>query len=316
MQRWFILLILILLSLLGCATTDTTDKDTSAKKVSTSISKIEKWVENDLLPLLVKKIKNNPNLKNKAFTIAAWDVEKNSINTQVDDLTKEIRERLSAGLLKHRVGGYIPLSLPKPLVSTHHNRLADINCGGYRNIEMYVLINTRISALNDNLIIRVQGAFPRGEGFEFIPGLSEIFECTASSRIKTTIAQTKAANYLRGLRYLPFDISQKDFLSSYLAHRVSCIFKNMSKGDELIVFMDRSRLGEDVFLNDTFNILEMYLDKFHEIRMVSDRSSANVIMYCKAIPIDTELCQVWLTTEMIKGGIKIGASTETYIKKK
>ena len=70
------------------------------------------------------------------------------------------------------------------------------------------------------------------EQSRFIPisGLSETFSCAPSEKLLALSKDTRVDEYLRGLRYLPFEESQKDLMAAYLARRVSCIFQSMAEG--------------------------------------------------------------------------------------
>ena len=318
MIRWLVMLYILPLIFFGCKTPGTSPQGPSPQvSTGSSFEKIDRWIHNDLLPVLVKKITKNPNLKGKAFTIAGWDVEKNSIKAGIDTLTKEIIESISSELRKYRGIDYVPRSPIRPLDLTHQERLVDLHCDEYRHIEWYLLLTVRINKLTGKLSLTVHGAFPERVYFKNVPGLSMDFECDVSQKVLTLLSQSKTDEYLRGLRYLPFDESQKDLLAAYLARRVSCIFKDMSGGDEFVVFVDQSNAGINSFFRETFHIIELYLDQFREIKMTSDRSKADVVMTCEAISISGDLCQVWLTAKEANGkGGGIGASTAAYLKKK
>ena len=152
----------------------------------------------------------------------------------------------------------------------------------------------------------------RGGRLSFIDGFSENFECDSSEKLKSLLDKSKTDEYLRGLRYLPFETGQKDLLASYLATRTSCIFRELPEAENYKVFMDRSGIGNDQYLQNVFTMIEMYLDRFREIEIVMENNKANITLYCKAVRVNDELNQVWVTT----GRKKIGASVEAYVKKK
>jgi len=316
MIRWLVFLCMLPLIFFGCQT-PSTQPPVSNPPVSTdsSVEKIDGWINNDLLPELVKRIKKNPNLKGKAFTLAGWDAEKNSIQINTDTLTKEIMVRIGNKLRKHRGIDYVPRSHVRPLDFTHQERLVDLACDEYRNIEWYLFITARMERLTGRFSLSVHGAIPDGSRFKNVPGVSFDHSFEASEKLRTLLSESKADEYLRGLRYLPFDEGQKDLLAAYLARRVSCIFQDMSDGDELVVFVDQSNIGTGPFFKETFGMIELYLDKFREIEMTPNRSNANVVMACKVIPVSGDTSQVWLTATKGMGG-GIGASTVAYLKKR
>ena len=313
MIRWLVFLCMLTLIFFGCQTTPTNPPVSTGS----SVEKIDRWVNNDLLPELVKKIRKNPNLKGKAFTLAGWDAGKNSIKIEMDTLTKEIMVRIGNKLRKHPGINYVPRSPVRPLDLEHQESLFNLQCEGYRNIEWYLLVTARMDKLTGKLSLSVHGAYPEGSYFKNVQGVSFDHSFDASENLRTLFSESKADEYLRGLRYLPFNEDQKDLLAAYLARRVSCIFKDMSVGDELVVFVDQPGNGKGAFFRNTFDMIRLYLDQFREIRMTSKRSSADVVMTCKVIPVSGDVSQIWLTAEETKGmGSGIGASTVAYLKKK
>ena len=318
MIRWLVFLCMLPLIFFGCQT-PTTPPPEALPPISggSSGEKIVGWINNDLLPELVKKITKNPNLKGRAFTIAGWDVEKNSIKVDIDTLTKEIIVRIGNELRKHHGIDYVPRSPIKPIDLNHQERLVSLHCDTYRNIEWYLLVTARVNEITHKLSLTVHGAIPDEGYFKNVPGLSFGSSFDASENLRALLSESKADEYLRGLRYLPFNGNQKDLLAAYLARRASCIFKDMSAGGELVVFVDQPKNGKGSFFRSTFDMIRLYLDQFREIRMTSNQSRADVVMTCKVIPVSGDMSQVWLTAKETKGmGGGIGASTVAYLKKK
>jgi len=151
----------------------------------------------------------------------------------------------------------------------------------------------------------------RNGNLKFVDGLSERFECVVTDSLKKLLSHKQTDEYLRGLRYLPFESGQKDMLASYLAKRTTCIFRELDK-ENYKVFIDRSNLKKDSFLTDVFAMIENYLDQFREIEIVVDKNRANVTLFSKSIRVNDDLIQVWVST----GQQRIGASVEAYVKKK
>lgn len=299
--------------IMGCVSTPSTEKKDQGQQAS--IHEIDQWID-QLMPQLVRKVTKNPNLKGKAFTLAAWDVEKNTLKTQISALEKDLMQQLTTKLLEHPGVNCVPRSPVKPLDLTHQDRLMEISCEAYRDIEWYLLLTARIRPTTGKLAVRIHGAFPDQNHFKPIAGLSESFTCSPTPRLTQLLDKTHVDEYLRGLRYLPFRNDQKDLIAAYLARRASCIFRSMAQGDSFTVYVDKTDFQSSSFFRDMLSIIALYLDQFQEIRMVSRPPGANALMICKTYRITEDLCQVWITVESKKGGKKIGASTATYIKKK
>ena len=79
MIRTILVVICIFFLVTGCVTTNGNRQDADEKPIlSGSIHEIDQWIDS-IVPQLARKITKNPNLKGKAFTLAAWDVQKNTL---------------------------------------------------------------------------------------------------------------------------------------------------------------------------------------------------------------------------------------------
>ncbi len=286
---------------------------TNAGKAELSDNTLDSWINKDLVPKIVAKITSDRDLRYLPFIIVGWDVDQQSIKTEVDELTKEVREKIINALLAKGEGVNMAVrSGVQPLDMTHHANLEDVPCNDYRDVGMMILLTVRIAPLTGKLQLQVKGGVLQDGRLRFVDGFSESFECDSTEGMKSLLSKSKTDEYLRGLRYLPFEAGQKDLLASYLATRTSCIFRELPEAENYKVFMDRSGIGSDQYLQDVFTMIEMYLDRFREIEIVMDKNKADITLYCKAIRVSDELNQVWVTT----GRKKIGASVEAYVKKK
>ncbi|RLB68922.1 MAG: hypothetical protein DRH07_11770 [Deltaproteobacteria bacterium] len=303
-------IMVVLLALFSCHPAMNAPTNTTSSSDSEAL---DQWIDQDLVPKIVARITSDRDLKYLPFIIVGWDVDQQSIKTEVDALTKEVREKIVNVLLARGEGvNMVVRSGVKPLDMTHHANLEDVPCNDYQDVGMMVLLTARIAPLTGKLQLQVKGGVLRGGRLSFIDGFSENFECDSSEKLKSLLDKSKTDEYLRGLRYLPFETGQKDLLASYLATRTSCIFRELPEAENYKVFMDRSGIGNDQYLQNVFTMIEMYLDRFREIEIVMENNKANITLYCKAVRVNDELNQVWVTT----GRKKIGASVEAYVKKK
>lgn len=317
MKRFCLSLIFyfVLLGFISCQTSMTRygeeSPPVSAPAAETKV--LEDWVENELADAIVKILEENRDVRHRPFVIVGWDYQKQTLKTEIDQLSNEIREMMIGVLMRQQNDDLRLVMRAPPVVQKHHDD--KITCADYREVGLYVILKTRYSELKRAIVIEVNGVLLEGEKFRFVQGLSEKIRLKADARMLSMLNTTVPDEYLRGLRYLPFAAGQKDLMASYLVCRLICTFSENMSRDDYIVYMDKNRYENNPFLDDIFDLVGHYLNKYREIEVVSDRQQANIFLSCSSSNLAGELQQVWISSEGINNH-KLGPAVVAYIKKK
>jgi len=273
------------------------------------------WIEETLIPYLTEQLSRHPRFKGQPFLLVG--LEGDNIQTDINDLTAQIREKIVDALL---VKPGIQMSWrPAARPWRHHQSLAELSCADYRRIQFYIGIDAGLTKVDRSLYVKVRAldlkeeTWVSGFGLSWTgkPGINQL----------NALHHRKADEYLRGLRPLPFNGREPDLLASYLARNLSCLFRQQEM-DEIIVYMNRRELegapdtapnGGGCF-NTTLDLVGNYLARFREVRVTHDPQHATVLLDPKIHGIHDNLYQIWVSAR-VKGGETAlsGIETETYV---
>lgn len=276
--------------------------------VGASDEPLNEWVKNQLTPYLVQQLGKHPKFKGESFLLIR--IQGDDVQAEIDDLTGHIRERVMDGLLAEPGINLVWRPAVKPW--QHHQSLEDLNCAEYRKIRYYVCIDTGLTKVDGRLYVKVR-ALNLEEG-AWVSGFGMSWTGSPTKRQVAALGRTHTDEYLRGLRPLPFMGAEPDLLASYLAHNLSCLFKQREI-DNVIVYVDKKGSGQRVFFKTVLDLVANYLARFREVRVTQDPEQANVTIKTDIHPIHGGLYQVWVSALYKDGDQYVpGTETEAYVR--
>ena len=95
---------------------------------------LDVWLEKTLIPYLVQQFGQHPRFKGRPVLLV--DMQADNVQSRIDELTDQIREKIIDALLKEPG---LDLSW-RPAIQPwqHHQSLEDVSCGDYRNIHGHI----------------------------------------------------------------------------------------------------------------------------------------------------------------------------------
>ena len=269
---------------------------------------LENWIQDIATPYLIKELGDNPRFKGKSFLIVNMD--KNDVESEIDDLTMQIREDIiDAILVKSGIG-----LVWKPSIKQleHHTNVENIECNRLNKEDYYIGIDAVISSTTGKLKVKIR-ALDIAEK-KWITGFAvPIFKGNPSSMQKKSLQKKSPDNYLLGLRPLPFNERQADLLAAYLSRNLSCLFSNMEL-DEIIVYVKNESLSKIEYFQNAFNLISNYLARYRKVTVTDNPFQANILIKVKVEKIYKGLFQVWVSAKYKKNGIYVpGRETDAYV---
>lgn len=266
------------------------------------------WVEQQLVPYVVKQLGQHPKFKNQPFLVVS--MKGDDIQPEIDDLTHYIRNRIIAALLQ--TPGVNPRWRPTARPWKHHRRLADLSCGEFSQVRYYIGIDIHFSPLNQATEVSIRALDTHQNSW-----VSGFYQ---SWHGRLNPAQHKALNhryqdeYLRGLRPLPFTASQPDLLASYLAHNLSCLLRHSQSDDEVLIYARHPATEIRPYFRTALGLVDNYLGRFREVQITHEAQQASVILESQVHYLHDRLYQVWVTLRKAQGNRHLpGTETEAYV---
>ncbi len=278
-------------------------------------SALTPWIEEVLIPYLTEQLSRHPRFNGQPFLLVG--MEGDNIQTDINDLTAQIRERIADALLAQPG---IQLSW-RPAVRPwrHHQSLEELSCADYRRIQFYIGIDAGLTKVDRSLYVKVRALDLKEE--TWVSGFGLSWSGRPGINQLNALHHRQADEYLRGLRPLPFNGGEPDLLASYLAQNLSCLFRQQEM-DEIIVYMNRKELAGAPkgalnwggCFNTTLDLVGNYLSRFREVRVTEDPQHATVVIDPEIHAIHDNLYQIWVSAR-VKGGETAlsGIETETYL---
>jgi len=264
------------------------------------------WVDQSLIPYLTEQISLHPKFKGEPFLIVS--MKEDDIRPEINDLTRQIRNRIKDALITKPGVNLVWRPSVKPW--GHQRRLGDVECDEGRKINFYLGIDTGFTPVDNMLYVKIR-ALDMVEK-KWTDGFGRSWEGLPTKKQKEAMGRVKMDEYLRGLRPLPFTQKHPDLVAAYLAHNLSCIFRQIET-DEIKVYIEQPT-GQIAFFQSTVKLVKKYIAKFREIKITDDRSKANVIASPEIETIYNNLYQIWVTVKDKKGQEYLGgAEAETYV---
>ncbi len=268
---------------------------------------LDRWMEHEAVPYLVKELGEHPMFKNQPFLVV--DMERDNVESEIDDLTMQLREEIIDALLAKP--GINLTWRPSMKLWKHHSSLDEVECINFSRERFYVGLDVGISPVDAKLYVKIRALNLKEN--KWVTGFGISWKGIATKAQKEALNRKKTDDFLLGLRPLPFNSKQSDLLASYLAGNLSCLFKTMER-KEAVVFVEQKNFKGIKFFKHTGELVKKYLAKFREIIVTDDQNSANIIVSTKVQNIYKGLYQVWVTARYKEGARYLpGTETEAYV---
>ncbi len=295
-----LIVVALMIVLLGCG----------GHQVKRPANSLDEWLEEVAFDKIVNDLKSNSFLKGIPFIIVKADGE--NVSRDIDNLTKDIRDRLLSVLLQHPEIHPVPRH---PVSGGFFDRpygLQSLRCGGFSEPQMLLTIDIKRLGQENSKVARVNIRaidIQRGQ-WKPLSLFSDVKLATYQSEALSTIGPDE---YLRGLKYVPFEESQVDEMAAYLANNLSCIFQEGYGGSEFSVFVNRAKIRQS--FDDIVWVLEKRLNSCNEITLAKQREQADWFLDVEARSMNPAqgLWQVWVDVWEKEAGAGVkGLATYAY----
>jgi len=267
----------------GCTTTGTPTAGPVASRLS-----LEQWLDREALPYLVRELGEAPRFKDQSFLLVSMD--RDNVEAGIDDLTMQIRETLTDGLLAKPGIGLVWRPSTQPW--DHHTRIKRVDCRREETPVLYLGIDAGISPLDGKLHVKIR-ALDIAEK-RWVTGFGISWKGGATPMQKKALARKQPDSYLLGLRPFPFNKDQADLLAAYLSRNMSCLFTDADL-DQAVVYLDKTAPGQPPYFDTVFSLMANYIAGYREVTVTDDPSQANISVSARAHQIRPGLYQVWVT---------------------
>lgn len=306
LRRWSILIGILILLATGCATTQSGSG--AGRYGADSRQSLNSWVDNELIPYMVKQLGQHPKFKGSPFLIV--DMDGDNVQPKIDDLTEHIRSKLIDAMLEEPGINLVWRPAVRPW--KHNRSLKEIKCGEFRDIEYYIGIDAEMTRVGKKLHLQVRALNMEQGSWE--SGFGRSWRGRPSKEEREALKRSHVDEYLRGLRPLPFTGEQPDLLASYLAQNLSCLFKHQAT-ENLNLRIKRPSADLPGFFQTTVALVDNYLDKFNEVRVVGEGAKSNCIVSTEVHHLSKDLYQVWVSARSNANETSwSGTGTEAYVR--
>ena len=268
---------------------------------------LEFWLDHTLIPYLAEQLSQHPRFKQQPILLVR--MQGDNVQSHIDDLTDQIRERIMDGLLNQP---NLDISW-RPAIQPwkHHLKLEEVYCGDFRKIHYYIAIDCGLTRVDEQLYVRVR-ALNLAED-KWVSGFGKTWQGTPTELQREALNREQPDDYLRGLRPLPFTDRQPDFLAAYLARNLSCLIRQ-GEEDEPVVYVKNNEGHNPRIFQITLALFGKYLARFGEVEVTDDPDQANITVVSQIHAIHNNLHQVWVAARYLKDGNYLpGAETEAYV---
>jgi hypothetical protein len=269
---------------------------------------LEVWVEETLIPYLAQQFGQHPRFKGQPVLLVRMQGE--NVPARIDDLTEQIRNKITDGLLKKNGLNLAWRSTIKPW--QHHESLRELACGGDSQARYYIGIDAGLSKVNRKLYVKVK-ALNLSER-KWVSGFGKSWTGMPTRGQLDALVREHPDDYLLGMRPRPFSDRQPDMLAAYLARNLSCLLRQ-GESDDLIVHVAAPDPNSPQMIKTALKLLGRYLSRFREVEVTDAPDRANVTVISAFHSIDKDLHQVWISARRRQGEIYLpGAETEAYVR--
>jgi len=265
------------------------------------------WLEDTLVPYLVQQFSQHPRFKGQPILLVRMQGE--NVPDRIDDLTKQIREKITDALLKEN--GPDPVWRPAIRPWQHHRGLGDIACSDVGQVRYYIRIDTGLSKVNRKLYVKVKALNLIEK--KWVSGFGKSWSGMPTRDQLVALGRMRPDDDLLGMRPRPFTDRQPDLLAAYLAGNLSCRLRK-GESDKLIVHVEPPAPASPQMIKTTIKLVGRYLARFREVDVTDDPTRANVTLVSAVHSIDKDLHQVWISARRRQAELYLpGAETEAYV---
>ena len=190
----------------------------------TTPSDLNLWVDNQLIPYVVKHVSRHPKFKGQP--VALVSLKGNHVTAEVNGLAHDIRNRMTQALLQ--TPGVRLVWRPTLILGSHDRGQEYVSCDELRGVRYYIGLDVGLSPKDGAVEVTLR-TLDLTEN-TWVSGFYLSWRGKASSSQHYALSRRYKDESLRGLRLLPFTSSQPDLLASFLAH----VSMNFSARERLI----------------------------------------------------------------------------------
>lgn len=296
--QWMTIIVCILAA--GCA----------SQPVQQQPENLNEWVEQELAPYLVQQLANTPRFKNKPLIIVGMDNE--SIRTEIDDLTRHLRDQIKGKLLA--TPGIQLVRRQTGDATSHHRSLESVVCAQEQDIHYYIGLDVKQDNVTGNLSVAVRALDARNN-LNWVSGFGKQYTVAINDREQQALTQVSTDEFLRGLRALPFNDDQSDLVANYLSHNLSCLLRQHREGG-ILLHVSRDQEVDSQYFNTTFDLVDDFITRFNEVTLTENPEQANTFLNTKvhAINPNKGLYIIAADVTRLEDATKIGGmATQAYV---
>ena len=307
--RWslFVSFCLAMLTIV-CFFNTTAFASNMTKKATLAEQQLERWVDEQLAPEVVKRLKKATSFANKPLLLVVTKNDK--IQPRIDRFHAFVKQRLSERLAYHRFNIVTP---SQNLIPGHHRQFNSPNCEPHNGVRAY--LELELKPLRGR---KIKAKFKFKDAYDQ-QTVSLPYEYASELKLWRYKAkdwqQMSVDEGLRGLRHLPFNFDQADLLAKYLADNLSCLMR-FQLGSSLKIAVQGDSMTHP--LDTVVKNLSAYLAENNEVTMYSNIEQANFVITVDELSIDQYkgLFQVRAIVEDLRTGELLGgAATSSYMSK-
>lgn len=299
MKRIIVVGLMMLVFAAGLAGCATQPSHRPSPPVRSDLVYLDTWLEQDVLNKVAEELQTSSFMKSLPFVIVKARGE--VVSNRIDPLTENVRERLVSVFLGH-AGINLVRRHPAPVIERTY-KLQDLKCGRYIEHQMLLTIDIRQLGKPEDRTARVNIRAIDRKKDSWVKGFSIYKDVWLSPRQSDDLnTPSHPDEYLRGLKYVPFLLTQADEMGAYLASNLSCMFKEGHGGKDIRLFVDDSKLRRKKQRNIAW-FVKNQLNFCNEIRVVDSKPEADWTLTVETREIDAAkgLSQLWITVPGEKG---------------
>ena len=304
----FVSFCLVMLTII-CLFNTATFASNITKKATLAEQQLERWVDEQLAPEVVKRLKNASSFANKPLLLVVTKNDK--VQPRIDRFHAFVKQRLSERLAYHHFNIVTP---SQNLIPGHHSQFNSPNCEPHNGVRAYLELE-----LKPQRGRKIKAKFKFKDAYDQ-QSVSLPYEYASELKLWRYKAkdwqQMSVDEGLRGLRHLPFSFDQADLLAKYLADNLSCLMR-FQLGSSLKIAVQGDSMTHP--LDTVVKNLSAYLAENNEVTMYSNIEQANFVITVDELSIDQYkgLFQVRAIVEDLRTGELLGgAATSSYMTKK
>jgi len=279
----------------------------SGVEPSADHSTLDNWLEETLIPYLVRQLSRHPRFKGQPVMLVGMQGE--LVRSRIDDLTREIRGKIVDALLKQPGPELVWQAVGAP--QENPADFEELPCSNYRKIQYYIGLDCGLTRLTGKLYVHVRAL--NLDEKKWVAGFGQSWEGWPTPAQRAALAHAQPDEYLRGQRLLPFSEGQPDLLAAYLARKLTCRLRRAA-AEDLVMHVAAPSVNAPAFLKTTFKLVGNYLARLREIEVTDAPNQANVSLVLEIHAIHQGLHQIWACARYCRDEKYLpGAETQAYV---